>query len=54
MQNKTKAKFDLVALCNIVAATLAEVGEAPEGYLYMGLVNAGINLDDSVVYSLHT
>ena len=46
MNNKTKAKFDLVALCNIVACTLAEVGEASEGHLYAGLMNAGINLDD--------
>ena len=34
------------ALFNIVASTLAEAGEAPEGILYAGLMHAGINLAD--------
>ena len=34
------------ALFNVVAATLAEVGEAPEGILYAGLMHADITLAD--------
>lgn len=34
------------ALLNIVASTLAEAGEAPEGILYAGLMHAGITIGD--------
>lgn len=33
-------------LVNAVACTLAEVGEAPEGIIYVGIMTKGATLDD--------